>query len=46
MKMKLPWLQYDLKKVAYKEAKNREKDAKEKVDDAAKTLNELMEPIK
>ncbi|VFR02321.1 unnamed protein product [Cuscuta campestris] len=45
MKMKLPWLQYDIKKVAYVEAKKRETDAKGKLDDAAKTLKELMEPI-
>lgn len=46
MKMKSPWLEYDIKKVAYMEAKDRERDAKLKFDDAAKMLNELMEPIK
>ncbi|CAH9122921.1 unnamed protein product [Cuscuta epithymum] len=45
MKMKFPWLQYDIKRAAFREAKDREKDAKEKLDDAAKTLHELMEPI-
>ncbi|KAK4414494.1 Structural maintenance of chromosomes protein 5 [Sesamum alatum] len=45
MKKKLPWLKYDIKKAEYIEAKNREKDAKMKLDEAAKGLNELREPI-
>ncbi|KAL4600948.1 hypothetical protein ACB092_11G236600 [Castanea dentata] len=45
MKKKLPWLQYDMKKAEYMEAKEQEKDAKKKLDEAAKTLNDLKEPI-
>ena len=45
MKKKLPWLKYDMKKAEYMEAKEHEKDAKEKLDEAAKTLNDLKEPI-
>lgn len=36
---------YDMKKAAYLEAKQKEKDAKKKLDEAAKTLNDLKEPI-
>ncbi|KAL4561803.1 hypothetical protein LXL04_023466 [Taraxacum kok-saghyz] len=42
---KLPWLKYDMKKAEYLEAKELEKDAKKKLDEAAKMLNELKEPI-
>lgn len=45
MKKKLPWLKYDLKKAKYIEAKEQEKEAKLKLDEAAKVLNELREPI-
>lgn len=45
MKKKLPWLKYDLKKAKYIEAKEQEKEAKLKLDEAAKALNELREPI-
>jgi hypothetical protein len=45
MKKKLPWLKYDMKKAEYMEAKEQEKDAKKKLDEAAKTLNDLREPI-
>lgn len=45
MKKKLPWLKYDMKKAEYLEAKELEKDAKKKLDVAAKLLNELKEPI-
>lgn len=45
MKKKLPWLKYDMKKAEYMEAKEQEQDAKRKLDEAAKTLNELREPI-
>jgi hypothetical protein len=45
MKKKLPWLKYDMKRAEYVEAKEEEKDAKKKLDEAAKTLNELREPI-
>jgi len=45
MKKKLPWLKYDMKKAEYMEAKEQEKDAKKKLDEAAKTLNDLKEPI-
>lgn len=45
MKKKLPWLKYDIKKAAYQEAKNQENDAKLKLDEAAKALNDLKVPI-
>ncbi|XP_050387730.1 structural maintenance of chromosomes protein 5 isoform X2 [Argentina anserina] len=45
MKKKLPWLQYDLKKNEYLEVKEKEKASKKKLDDAARILNELQEPI-
>ncbi|KAL5543600.1 hypothetical protein UlMin_007384 [Ulmus minor] len=45
MRKKLPWLKYDMKKAEYMEAKEVEKDAKKKFDEAAKTLNDLKEPI-
>ncbi|KAI3498684.1 hypothetical protein L1887_34461 [Cichorium endivia] len=45
MKKKLPWLKYDMKKAEYLEAKVLEKDAKKKLDVAAKLLNELKAPI-
>ncbi|MQL85554.1 hypothetical protein Taro_018093, partial [Colocasia esculenta] len=45
MKKKLPWLKYDLKKVKYIEAQKQEVEAKRKLDEAAKTLNDLMGPI-
>ncbi|KAL7618649.1 hypothetical protein Lser_V15G03887 [Lactuca serriola] len=45
MKKKLPWLKYDMKKAEYLEAKELEKDAKKKLDTAAKMLNEFKEPI-
>ncbi|KAL2234154.1 UNVERIFIED_CONTAM: Structural maintenance of chromosomes protein 5 [Sesamum indicum] len=45
MRKKLPWLKYDIKKAEYIDFKNREKDAKMKLDEAAKALNELREPI-
>ncbi|PIN23636.1 Structural maintenance of chromosome protein SMC5/Spr18, SMC superfamily [Handroanthus impetiginosus] len=45
MKKKLPWLKYDMKKADYVEARKQEKDAKLKLDEAAKALNELREPI-
>ena len=45
MKKKLPWLKYDMKKAEYMETKEQEKDAKKKLDEAAKTLNDLKEPI-
>lgn len=45
MKKKLPWLKYDIKKAKYMEAKEQEKEAKLKLDEAAKSLNELREPI-
>jgi hypothetical protein len=43
MKKKLPWLKYDIKKAKYMEAKEQEKEAKLKLHEAAKSLNELME---
>ncbi|KAJ8747043.1 hypothetical protein K2173_011297 [Erythroxylum novogranatense] len=45
MQKKLPWLEYDLKKSKYMVAKEKEKDAKKKVDEAAKNLILLREPI-
>lgn len=45
MKKKLPWLKYDMKKAEYLEAKEQEKDAKLKFDEAAEALNKLREPI-
>lgn len=45
MKKKLPWLKYDAKKAEFLEAKSQEQDAKKKLDEAAESLNELMEPI-
>lgn len=45
MRKKLPWLKYDMKKAEYMEAKEKEKDSKKKLDEAARTLNDLREPI-
>lgn len=45
MRKKLPWLKYDMKKAEYMEAKQQENDAKKKLDEAAKTLKDLEEPI-
>ena len=46
MKKKLPWLQYDMKQAQYREAKDRENDAAKALEEAAKLLNDLKEPIK
>lgn len=45
MRKKLPWLKYDLKKTKYMEAKELEKDAKKKLDEAARDLNEFRKPV-
>uniref|UniRef100_A0A6N2L232 Structural maintenance of chromosomes protein 5 n=1 Tax=Salix viminalis TaxID=40686 RepID=A0A6N2L232_SALVM len=45
MKKKLPWLKYDAMKADYLKAKEAEKDAKQKLEEAAKTLNNLREPM-
>ncbi|KAL6495727.1 Structural maintenance of chromosomes protein 5 [Orobanche gracilis] len=45
MKKKLPWLKYDIKKVEYLEAKKQEEATKQKLDEVAKALNKLKEPI-
>ncbi|KAL8061976.1 hypothetical protein ABFX02_02G117500 [Erythranthe guttata] len=45
MKKKLPWLKYDMKKAEYLNAKEQEKDSKLKLDEAAKGLNKIKEPI-
>ena len=45
MKKKLPWLRYDMKKAEYLETKKKEKDAEKKLEEAAKILNDLKEPI-
>ncbi|MED6161368.1 hypothetical protein PIB30_060113 [Stylosanthes scabra] len=46
MKKKLPWLDYDSKKAQYLEAKQRENNAAKAMEEAAKLLNDLKEPIK
>lgn len=46
MKKKLPWLKYDQNKAEYLEAKKRVEDANKKYVEAAKILNDLLEPIK
>lgn len=46
MRKKLPWLKYDIKKAAYQESKKQEDEAKLKLDEAAKALNDLTVPIK
>lgn len=45
MKKKAPWLRYDMKKAEYLEAKEQENVAKRKMEEAAKKLNDLREPI-
>lgn len=45
MKKKLPWLKYDIKKAEYLEAQKQADDAKLKLDEAAKALKDLREPI-
>jgi hypothetical protein len=45
MKKKLPWLKYDAIKADYLKAKEAEKDVKQKLEEAAKTLNNFREPI-
>lgn len=45
MRKKVPWLKYDMKKAEYMETKKRENDAKKKLEEAAKALNVLQEPI-
>ncbi|KAL7158055.1 hypothetical protein ABFS83_02G117600 [Erythranthe nasuta] len=45
MKKKLPWLKYDMKKAEYLNAKEQEQDSKLKLDEAAKGLNKIKEPI-
>lgn len=45
MKKKLPWLKYDMMKAEYMEAKEQEKDAKKKLDEAANILNDFSKPI-
>lgn len=45
LKKKLPWLKYDMKKVAYKNAQKLEAEAKRKLDEAAKMMHELKKPI-
>ncbi|MED6147298.1 hypothetical protein PIB30_042905 [Stylosanthes scabra] len=46
MKKKVPWLEYDSKKAQYLEAKQRENNAAKAMEEAAKLLNDLKEPIK
>lgn len=45
MKKKAPWLRYDMKKAEYLEAKEQENVAKRKMEEVAKMLNDLKEPI-
>ena len=45
MKKILPWLKYDMKKAEYLEAKDQEIEAKKKMEEAAKMLNDIREPI-
>ncbi|RDX71619.1 Structural maintenance of chromosomes protein 5, partial [Mucuna pruriens] len=45
MKKKLPWLRYDMKQAEYREVKERENDAAKALEEAAKLLNDLKEPI-
>ena len=45
MKKKLPWLEYDMKKMEYKEAQKHEAAAKKNMQEAAKLLNDLKAPI-
>ncbi|XP_047337707.1 structural maintenance of chromosomes protein 5 [Impatiens glandulifera] len=45
MKKKLPWLEYDMEKTKYLEAKREENDAKKKLEEAVKTWDKLKEPI-
>ncbi|PWA51844.1 structural maintenance of chromosomes protein 5 [Artemisia annua] len=45
MKKKLPWLKYDMKRAEYLEAKDQEIEAKKKMEEAAKILNDIREPI-
>ncbi|KAK9169853.1 hypothetical protein Syun_001993 [Stephania yunnanensis] len=45
MKKKLPWLKYDQMQQVYLKAKEKENEAKKKLDLAAKILNDLKEPI-
>ncbi|TKY49621.1 Structural maintenance of chromosomes protein 5 [Spatholobus suberectus] len=45
MKKKLPWLRYDMKQAEYREAKECENDAAKALEEAAKLLNDLKEPV-
>lgn len=45
MKKKFPWLKYDMKKAEYMEAKEREKEAEKKLDEAVQTLKNFKGPI-
>jgi len=46
MKKKLPWLRYDMKQAEYREAKEHENDAAKALEEAAKLLNVLKEPLR
>ncbi|KAJ4829096.1 Structural maintenance of chromosomes protein 5 [Turnera subulata] len=45
MKKKLPWLRYDMQKAEYMHVKEREVEAKKKLDECAKTLKDIEEPV-
>ncbi|RYQ95242.1 hypothetical protein Ahy_B08g090309 isoform A [Arachis hypogaea] len=46
MKKKLHWLEYDMKKAQYWEAKQHENNAAKAMEESAKLLNDLKDPIK
>lgn len=43
MRKKVPWLKYDMKKVEYKETQKQKTLAKNKMEEAAKILNDPIE---
>eukprot|EP01018_Ginkgo_biloba_P038498 Gb_33241 [translate_table: standard] len=45
MKTKLPWLKYDMRKMQYLEAKEKEKEAKRKRDELARLIAQQKAPI-
>ena len=45
MEKKLPWLKYDMKQSEYIEIKEKEKEAKQKVEETARRLRDLNKPI-
>lgn len=45
LERKLPWLKYDQKRLLYEEAKEKEKDAKRRLHEAAIKSNTLKKPM-